>query len=292
MSDASHISTTALAKKYSLTAKQLFEQLSELNLIKREDEKWILTNNGIATGGTYKESKQYGRYIVWPQNLHINEQTGDTESLITATTIGKTFKLSAIKINFMLAELGWINKNLKGWSLTNQGEKQGGVQSENHRTGIPFTKWPSIILQSKVLNDSVEHILGNKPIQTDKSQDDMLGFRDKFPAKHRTADGHLVRSKAEMIIDNWLYMAEIVHAYERKLPIEEDVYCDFYIPAGKVYIEYWGYENDKKYAARKKLKQAIYTQYDFNLIELNDNDVLLLDDVLPKYLLKYGVSAY
>ena len=47
-------------------------------------------------------------------------------------------------------------------------------------------------------------------------------------------------SKAEMLIDNWLYMAEIVHAYERKLPIEEDVYCDFYIPKGKVYIEYWG----------------------------------------------------
>tara|TARA_R110000787_G_scaffold55239_2_gene127641 strand:- start:5078 stop:5230 length:153 start_codon:yes stop_codon:yes gene_type:complete len=33
-----------------------------------------------------------------------------------------------------------------------------------------------------------------------------------------------------MLIDNWLYMAETVHAYERKLPIEEDVYCDFYIP--------------------------------------------------------------
>ncbi len=45
-----------------------------------------------------------------------------------------------------------------------------------------------------------------------------------------------------MLIDNWLYMfEEIVHAaMSRKLPVEEDVYCDFYIPTGKFYIEYWG----------------------------------------------------
>ena len=102
----------------------------------------------------------------------------------------------------------------------------------------------------------------------------------------------MVRSKAEMLIDNWLYMAEIVHAYERKLPIEEDVYCDFYIPTGKVYIEYWGYENDSKYLARKKKKIELYNKYGFNLIELQDKEVQNLDDVLPRLLLKYGVQAY
>ncbi|MGI9276924.1 MAG: hypothetical protein ACR2PT_19020 [Endozoicomonas sp.] len=118
------------------------------------------------------------------------------------------------------------------------------------------------------------------------------GFRDKFPAKLRTADGHMVRSKAEMLIDNWLYMAEIVHAYERKLPIEEDVYCDFYIPTGKVYIEYWGYENDEKYLNRKEKKLQIYKKYGFSLIELNDEDVKNLDDILPRLLLKFGVQTY
>lgn len=87
-------------------------------------------------------------------------------------------------------------------------------------------------------------------------------------------------------------MAEIVHAYERKLPIEEDVYSDFYIPTGKVYIEYWGYENEAKYLARKKVKQELYKKYDFNLIELEDKEVQNLDDILPKMLLKHGVQAY
>jgi len=94
------------------------------------------------------------------------------------------------------------------------------------------------------------------------------------------------------LIDNWLYMAEIVHAYERKLPIEEEVYCDFYIPTGKVYIEYWGYENDQKYLARKKQKIELYKKYGFNLIELEDKDVQNLDDILPRLLLKHGVQAY
>ncbi len=82
-------------------------------------------------------------------------------------------------------------------------------------------------------------------------------------------------------------------AYERKLPIEEDVYSDFYIPTGKVYIEYWGYENNEKYLDRKKVKQDLLSnKYDFNLIELEDKDVLNLDDVLPRLLLKHGVQAY
>lgn len=95
-----------------------------------------------------------------------------------------------------------------------------------------------------------------------------------------------------MLIDNWLYMAEIVHAYERKLPVEEDVYCDFYIPTGKVYIEYWGYENEQKYLKRKKEKLEVYNKYEFNLIELKEEDVQNLDDTLPRMLLKFGVKAY
>ena len=116
-------------------------------------------------------------------------------------------------------------------------------------------------------------------------------FRDKFKAKLRATDGHFVRSRAEMLIDNWLYMAEVVHAYERKLPIEEEVYCDFYIPSGKIYIEYWGYENDAKYLQRKAKKQEIYAKHGFKLIELEDKDIENLDDVLPRMLLKFGVET-
>ncbi len=95
-----------------------------------------------------------------------------------------------------------------------------------------------------------------------------------------------------MIIDNTLYQYGLVHAYERKLPIDENVLSDFYIPAGKVYIEYWGMESDPKYADRKKKKIEIYKKHDINLIELTDSDIQNLDDHLPKKLLKFGIKVY
>ena len=122
----------------------------------------------------------------------------------------------------------------------------------------------------------------------------MSDFRQKFPANLRTMDGHMVRSRAEVLIDNYLYNAAgLVHAYERKLPVEEDVYSDFYLPDKRIYIEYWGLENDPKYVARKEKKQAIYHKYKdrFHLIELGDNEIANLDDHLPRLLLKFGIAV-
>jgi hypothetical protein len=253
-------------------------------------------------GGEYKESPKYGKYIIWPETFIIDGvevpvQSSNNSKYITSTIIGKHFDLSANKINYILSELGWIKKGLKGWLLTEHGEKQQhGIQAENSQSGVPFARWPDCILESKSLVETVSHVKGTEPDKKNnseiKKEKESIGFREKFEAKHRATDGHFVRSKAEMLIDNWLYMAEIVHAYERKLPIEEDVYSDFYIPTGKVYIEYWGYENEPKYLARKKVKQDLYNKYGFNLIELEDKEVQNLDDVLPKMLLKHGVQAY
>lgn len=289
------VSTTALAKIYNILPKELFSQLLELGYIMKQDENWILTELGIKSGGAIKESSQYGQYIVWPENLVLNKPKTNAQ-LVTSTSIGKVFDLPANKINFIFSELGWVQKGLKGWLITEQGKKQGGIQSEDKKSGIPYVRWPEEIIHAKSLNETIAQVKGldNSPVPelSKATNEESVEFREKFEAKHRSADGHMVRSKAEMLIDNWLYMAEIVHAYERKLPIEEDVYCDFYIPTGKVYIEYWGYENDPKYLARKKKKIELYNKYGFNLIELQDKDVQNLDDVLPRLLLKYGVQAY
>lgn len=293
------ISTTALSKNLGISTKDLFAKLLEKQFIEKDAESWILTEKGKNAGGEYKESHQYGKYIVWPESLQIaDDDTQPSESpavkLLTSTTLGKHFDLSPNKTNYILSELGWLQKGLKGWLVTEQGKKMGGIQAEDRKSGIPFVRWPEAIIQSKSLIETMEHVKGTT--QNDKPQTnevtEEIGFREKFEAKHRSADGHFVRSKAEMLIDNWLYMAEIVHAYERKLPIEEDVYSDFYIPTGKVYIEYWGYENDPKYIERKNKKIELYQKYGFNLIQLEEKEVQNLDDYLPRLLLKYGVQAY
>ena len=298
---ANKISTSALAKKLNLSSKQLFQKFAEANMLCREDDAWQLTSVGKAAGGEEKSHSKYGDYVVWPETLtleniqKVEDSVGEAK-MLTATQVGKHFTVSANKINFILSELGWLEKALKGWKATPQGLLVGGVQKESFQTGAPYVTWPALILENKSLNSSMQEVLGTKNHHETEAPEaektEKVGFRDKFEAKHRSADGHYVRSRAEMLIDNWLYMAEIVHAYERRLPIEEEVYCDFYLPTGKVYIEFWGMESDPKYLSRKNTKKEVYAKHGFNLIELNDEDVLNLDDILPKKLLKFGIQAY
>jgi len=296
MSTENLLSTSSLGKKYNLTSKELFSLLEQANWIQKLEDNWFLTDLGIEKGGQYYESKKFGKYITWPENIDItsltpNPKNTENKVFLTSKSIGHHFGISANKINQIFSELGWLKKAIKGWNATAQGLKLNAKQSEDYRSGIPFVKWPETILNNKSLIETVSQLQGNikEPTSLEETKKE---FRDKFKANYRSTDGHMVRSKAEMLIDNWLYMAEIVHAYERKLPIEEDVYSDFYIPSGKVYIEYWGLEEDPKYKQRKEKKINLYKKYGFNLIELRDHEVQNLDDHLPKMLLKFGVQSF
>ncbi|MEC0089878.1 glycerol kinase [Paenibacillus macquariensis] len=288
-------STTALSKEMGLSAKVLFEVMMNNGLISRENDTWVLTEQGKVNGGIIKHHPQHGSFIAWDEKIKdVLDLTKDNEEkLISAIGLSKHFGISKLRINPILSELGLLQKGVKGWLVTKLGESVGGKQFEYDQNGVPYVCWESSILTNKRLNETMEEFLGEEAKDVKEyNKTETVGFREKFEATHRSADGHYVRSRAEMLIDNWLYMSEIVHAYERKLPIEEDVYCDFYLPVGKVYIEFWGLENDAKYNDRKQLKLEIYKKYGFKLIELDDKDILNLDDILPKKLLKFGIQAY
>lgn len=213
----------------------------------------------------------------------------EPNTTLSATAIGEKLNLNNRRTNLVFSELGWITKNRKGWVPTPQGKALGAVSKAHYQTGVPYVLWPESILNNKALQSTIKSLMGEVDELVAKSGKENTGFREKFIPTHRATDGHWVRSRAEMLIDNWLYMSGIAHAYERQLPVEEDLFCDFYIPEGKVYIEYWGVEKDPKYAARKKEKIAIYQKYGFSLIELTDEHIKNLDDHLPKVLLKHNI---
>jgi len=307
--DDGFISTSRLAKELGMPFAHVAGQLQEMGLVEKVGQEWKLTDAGLQRGAKYITSQKYGTFIAWPKNvIKVESATPGVEAKPfaeivkeqhqTATTLGRTFGIPATRMNYILSELGWIQKSLKGWTLTERGAAAGGAQREDTRSGIPFVAWPDDIAKHPALRNTIDDIQGasTRPdtethaAATPENTD--TGFRDRFPAKFRATDGHNVRSRSEMLIDNWLYMAEIVHAYERKLPVEEEVYCDFYLPEGKLYLEFWGMENDPKYADRMHQKKAIYAKYGFNLIDLSDADVHNLDDILPAKLLKFGVQAY
>jgi len=290
------LSTTALGKKLNKTFQETSQQLVDMGLIIRHGSTLELTSIGQSKGGVYKEHDKYGRYIVWPESIiaELSRTHGvTTTNLLTSTSVGKYFEISATRTNSILSELGLIEKGVKGWMVTELGKRHGGIQSQDKTSGVPYVRWPESITNNKMLVTSVREVRGDipNPVQPPSTTTDDLEFRDKFKADFRATDGHRVRSKAEMLIDNWLYMSELVHAYERQLPIEEVVYSDFYIPTGKVYIEYWGYNEDPRYSSRKKDKIGIYEKYNFHLIQLADKEVQNLDDTLPRLLLAFGVRT-
>lgn len=302
-----YISTSSLANELEIKSSDLFEKLKTLGWIDRKNEKWVLTELGKQKGGQTRNNPKFGEYIVWPEDLSINNDQNNKAKpkLLNATSIGKHFNISSQRLNLVFSELGFIEKDIVGWEITKLGKSIGGRQFEHETSGGTYVTWPDTILQNKrvleILNPLEEY--HDLPVQTKVTEETNTSpvshinkdnFREKFEAKHRTIDGHYVRSKAEMLIDNWLYQYGLIHAYERKLPIDEDVYCDFYIPSGNgrpqaVYIEFWGLENDAKYTERKKKKIGIYEREGLSLIQLTDEDIQNIDDILAKKLRQFKI---
>lgn len=231
-----------------------------------------------------------------------------TGEMLSSTRLGKMFGLPPTRVNLVLQELGWIERYVKGWKPTSQGMKLGAQERESKQRGVPYVVWPATVAKNGVLLGSINESLGKAAATVGNAVATTVGqrpegpesgrqpsedddFRKRFPAQYRAKDGHLVRSRAELVIDNYLYDERVAHAVERRLPVEEDVYCDFYIPKNSVYVEFWGMAKDPEYAARMEKKKVIYKRNEFNLIELDDDDIEKLDDVLPKLLLKYGIET-
>lgn len=284
------ISTTALAKMRNMDAPMLFSDLKRAGYISRVGDKWILTELGARFGGEYVDHPKFGQFIVWPANLHI-ELANTQGKLLSATELGAAWQLNAKKVNQLLSELGWMFKSEQGWQLTESGIRAGGKQRGDGSEHPFYVLWHDSLLRHKRLRQSVVEFLG-QDAQTQSTDRSLSNFRQKFEAKHRTLDGHYVRSKGGLLIDNWLYMAGVVHAYERQLPIEEEVMSDFYLPAGKVYLQFWGSDSSVTADSIREKTRAIYQAHHFNLIEIEPEEVDKLDDVLPARLRQFGIKAY
>lgn len=289
------ISTSALAKNLSTSWKELFNLLEKNNLIKRNNDHWELTSKWEDTWAEIKETEKYWKYIVWPEDYNpLKSLNSENIELISISNLAEKFSKSARKMNLIISELWWIEPNLKWWKLTKFWEKIWGKEFVIQKTWATYTKWPINITENTSLLKSIWIDIEIVKDEEESISYD-LNFREKFPANHRTKDWHKVRSRWEMLIDDYLYWYYISHAYERKLPIEEDVYSDFYIPAQNwwkaVYIEYWWIEDQEKYQERKKIKQDIYKKYHLNLIEIENKHIDNLDDHLPRMLLKYWISV-
>jgi hypothetical protein len=121
------------------------------------------------------------------------------------------------------------------------------------------------------------------------SDDRLDKFKKSNPLKYACVDGHYVRSKSEVMIDNYLFDHDFVHAYEYSYRgLDGTLYHpDFYIKSLNLYIEYFGMENDSDYTHNADNKRLLFLQdsnhgfgflYPKNDIALSDS----LDDIIYK----------
>ena len=289
MEEKRHISTTALSKELDIPLKELFSILAAKNWIEKKENYWALTLVGIENGGQFVDHSVYGKYITWPCGTSmLILGTSDKNEFMTATDIGKSLDVSARRINAIFSELGWIKREHRGWVTTDVGTRSSGIQRESSQTGKPYVIWHKTVKENNLFLSRFKELKGFDASKIVLTKDSTETHKEE---QYRTADGHYVKSAEEVIIDNWLYMAAIVHAYGRKLPVEKSIYSSFYIPTENVYVEYTGNEEEQTVRATQQKIDA-YKKHKLKLIELNESDLKNLDNALPKKLLDYDIHCY
>jgi hypothetical protein len=292
----SRLSTTALARKLDIPAQQLFATLKDYGWIRRSGDTWLLTPKGEFEGGSYQNSRRYGRYIVWPQALDHHPLLSAIESnqRITAASMRRYYpRLHARQINRALAELGLQHHSILGWELTALGRKLGGQQEEAEASGAFYVTWPHEIIDNPVIHRelSAQSDQIQAPAGDDDSLEPDLFAADGAASSCEGIDGHVVQTPLQMRVCNWLYLAQLAHAFQRALPTEELVYADFYVPAGNVYIDCWEAEISAMDIKGRLHKRDLYRELALNYLEVNAADVERLDEVLGRGLLEFGIRC-
>ncbi len=289
---SSKISTTRLASNNGINKNELFSKLAEHGYILRQDNMWILTPKGSNAGGSYVNSDDFGNYIVWSQDLDVKSLLTDgtlsaaekfNNRKISVKDIGKHYQIAPSTVLLVLYELGWISRYIKGWHVTPMGTTNGALQRHVDATGVPYVLWDELILKNINLSEAIYNANG-KSIgnSTDKS---FSTFRQKFEAKFRCLDGHYVRSEAEMLIDNWLYLNNISHAYERALNLYE-IQFSFYLPVARCCIEYISPDLPQKKLEELEIKRKILQENEIDTLFFSNSDLDNIDNILNKFLLK------
>lgn len=294
--DDNRLSTTALAKKLNIPTQQLFATLKDYGWIQRSGDSWLLTPKGEFEGGSYQQSRRFGRYIIWPERLDHHPLLAAIESnqRITAASMCRYYpRLHPRQINRALAELGLQHHSILGWELTPLGRTLKGQQEESENSGAFYVTWPHEIIDNAVIHRELTRQSDQiqPAVAADEIEPDLFAASPDVVSSCTGVDGHNLQSPLQLRVCNWLYLAQLAHAYQRALPTEELVYADFYVPEGNVYIDCWEEDIPAQALSGMLHKRELYRDLKLHSIDINARDVERLDEVLGRGLLALGIRC-
>ena len=306
-SEAQRLSTSALANRLKLPMQQLFVTLRDYGWIERCDKSWRLTGKGELHGGSYQDSKRYGRYIVWPESLieHPLLKAIESNQRITPAGMRRYYPhLGVAQINRQLAELGLLRFSKRGLTLTDLGEHFGGRQEQDEDNALLVVSWPHELVDNPVIHRELSGLGRNgqlsggapeqgpvtkaEPETSDPIAPDLFSTADADSASQQAAtahahcglDGHPVESVLQLRVCDWLYQAQLAHARNRLLPVKEELRADFYVPAFCLYIECWERDVPTDALTRRLRTREVCRELGLAYQEVAAGDVERIDEIL------------
>ena len=275
-------------------------------IIKDESGKWVLnqTDNNhkcIICGSDAKYDLCYSCYKK-KENI-LKELEGSTNTLEETKDYYSNLKYNIYKLkNMDYAKTACLKLIALGSVLENTYDVKDN-ENKAKKDAVELLKKKEEFLAGKRKNDelSEERVPevktedGNIIKEEMNVKDEILDYRRVYPMNFRCKDGHYVRSKAEKMIDDYLFDKRIIHVYEKKVINEEkdeEYYPDFYLLLNVnnqeigVYLEFFGLEDDEKYMATEKKKLDYYKKKKFNVIEVRDKNTGNLEDYLDSEIIK------
>lgn len=283
--ESSFYSRSALADKLGLSLKVLTQSLLDGGWLRNQDNKWQLTSKGEFEGGLYRSSKKYGEYIVWPESVLQHPLLTDIEQpQLSASHIGRRFQIMARQVNALFTEQGLIERDVRGWHLTDFGQWAGGSLHTHERSGATYALWQKdLLLKLPELEQELAQLGWANNLDTE-------ALAQPFPAM--ALDGQPHACRALKLIGDWLYLAGIGHSCNRPLPRQRQLHSQFYLPDCRVYIELWGLQLSPADIAEQLSRQEYYLSEQVRLISLQLKDIAELDERLARELLNFEVKAY
>lgn len=290
---STHLSRSALAEKLGLSLKELTQLMIESGWLLHNDsaekgKEWQLTAKGEFEGGVYRESKKFGQYIVWPESVVNHPAITEVQACdVSASSLAKTFHVSAKIMNRLLAEMAWLQPYAKGWQLSELGRKNGGVQTAHEETGVPYVLWPRSLVEHPALIQQVALYLGkNKHGEASKAIE-----IDGNP-HYLSLDGRYLRSRFELMVANYLYISGLSYAYCREyyLSKQQSLLSDFYLPKSNVHIHFQRQDISPSELSQQLSRQQLAGEHSLKVVEVTPEDQGKLEQVLSKALLQLGVS--
>jgi hypothetical protein len=314
--DSTTLSTSALAKRLKLPMQQLFVTLRDYGWIERKGKTWELTGKGQLHGGAYQDSQRFGRYIVWPETLieHPLLIAIESNQRITAGGMCRYYgHLSVRQINRNFAELGLIRFSSGGIKLTHLGERFGGRQEREEDNGLLVVNWPHEIVDNPVIHRELNRLIGDGLVSDDSVSDGVGSASDVASSDESSAiapdlfadapgaasseaddkegkqsvreqryglDGHAVNSLLQLRVCDWLYEAQLAHAHNRQLPVEEPLTADFYVPSLGLYIECWERDVPTASLTRRLRTREVCRELKLPYQEIAASDIERIDDLL------------